>query len=74
MLLGLVFRGSQLVGNISGNRDEMSNRIRKVRMPNKYLLNEMVLVTVRSFYFLFLNFFGNRLDFLTLQSSELFEH
>lgn len=49
----------------------MSSTSRKVQTPNKYLLNEMVLVTVRSFYILI--FFGNGLDFPTLKSLELCE-
>ena len=57
--------------DISGGRNEMSSTSRKVQTPNKYLLNEMVLVTVRSFHILI--FFGNGLDFPTLKSLELCE-
>lgn len=69
--LGLVFRGKQWVENISGSRNEMSNRSRKVKMPYKNWLHKMVLVTVKSFYFF--NCFGNGLDFSTLKPPELFE-
>lgn len=68
--MGLVFSGRQWVENISGSRNEMSNRSRKVQMPNKYLLNKIILMTVESLYLK--KIFGNELDFPTIKSPELF--
>lgn len=58
-MLVLVFRGGKWVENISGNRNELRNKSRTVQMPNKYSLNEMVLVRVKSFYlFIFWQWVG----------------
>lgn len=59
---------------VSGSRNEMSSTSRKVQTPNKYLLSEMVLETVKYFHILiFFFFFGTGLDFPTLKSPELCE-